>query len=97
MVTGYGMICARNEVFEGAYGDFARARRELDQALRDLDDQLVGSLADWDGPARHAYDDVQREWRKAAGDMAAQLRRLHQVIAGANRNHAAAEAASSGA
>jgi WXG100 family type VII secretion target len=86
-------ICAGNEIFDRAYEDFSRVRRDLEQTLRDLDEQLASSLAEWDGPARRAYDDVQREWRKAAGDMTAQLRRLHRVIDRANRNYAAAEAA----
>ncbi|MBO0805597.1 MAG: WXG100 family type VII secretion target [Nocardiopsaceae bacterium] len=93
MIAVYGVIYAQSWAFEQAYEDFSRARRELDETLRDLDEQLASSLAEWDGQARRAYDDAQREWRKAAGDMAAQLRRLHQVIAGANRNYAAAEAA----
>ena len=49
--------------------DLGQAHRNLNSNLDELKGELSGSLAQWDGAARAAYADVQRQWDASAAKM----------------------------
>lgn len=51
-------------------------------AIEDLEAKLNQHLADWDGDARTAYDEVRRDWHKTFEHMAKVLRQATNHLGG---------------
>lgn len=58
---------------QAGIGDLTSACGNLESLLNDLKGQLGASLNQWDGAARTAYSDVQRQWDASAAHM-------HEII-----------------
>ena len=80
-----------------ALDDAARALddgvRAVERQLAELRAYLAPLRASWSGPAAEAFDAHQRQWDRAATDLAASLAQLHDVVQVAHHNYGAAVAA----
>lgn len=75
----YAALSTAEQELGGAY---TAAKTTID----DLQAKLNQHLADWDGDARTAYDEVRREWQKAFEHMSAVLQRATNHLGG-TREH----------
>lgn len=60
--------------------DLGTAYRSLTTNLETLKGELNQSLAQWDGAARQAYTDVQRQWDQSAEKMADITNKMTSVL-----------------
>jgi early secretory antigenic target protein ESAT-6 len=70
---------------------FAQAYTGLSSTVGDLQSQLQGSLADWEGSAQQAYTEAHAIWTKAIADMGQVITAMSSVIGTANNNYLDAE------
>jgi WXG100 family type VII secretion target len=70
---------------------FVAAYNGLSSTVNNLDSQLRGSLATWDGQARDAYYQAKAIWDRAMADMGQVISGLSSVIGTANANYQSAE------
>jgi WXG100 family type VII secretion target len=76
---------------KAASGSFIEAFRELNATLEELDSELEGHLAEWDGSARTAYDRIQQDWNRVAARMAQIVDHLGTGIGEAHDIHKEAD------
>lgn len=69
---------------------FRQVLSELRKTLDSLDDDLHGSLTEWEGPARDAYQEFRDLWRETAREVERELDRLHRAIVRSHHNYHAA-------
>jgi uncharacterized protein YukE len=86
------VITVESEALERGYADFGTALTALVSALRTLDGQLTGSLAEWSGPARDAYDAAHAEWWRTVAALTGEQAWLRGVVSVAHGNYGRAEA-----
>lgn len=84
MSSDPGMLNISYETLADAQGDLAAAYAGAQATIDDLKAKLAGSLSMWTGHARHAYDDVQREWATAFAHMAAVLQKAQVHLGSTN-------------
>lgn len=60
--------------------DLNNAHRNLTGLLTDLKGELSSSLAEWDGAARAAYADVQRQWDASGDKMSDIVHKMTSVL-----------------
>jgi ESAT-6 family protein len=86
-----GMINIHYETLSGAETDLAAAYQAAANAIDELKTKLAGSLDQWTGNARQAYDEVQVEWNKAFAHMSQVLQQAHIHLGNANETYQAME------
>jgi 6 kDa early secretory antigenic target len=70
---------------------FMTAYNGLTSTVQNLQSQLQGHLADWQGSAQAAYHEAQAVWNTAIGDMGQVITGMSGVIGAANENYQRAE------
>lgn len=60
--------------------DIAHAIAELEGQLSRLEHDAVPLVATWSGEAKAAYDERQKRWRQAAGDLTAMLQDIKIAV-----------------
>lgn len=70
---------------------FVAAYNGLSSTVSNLQSQLQGNLADWQGSAQLAYHEAQAVWNQAVADMGAVISAMSSVIGAANENYQNAE------
>lgn len=58
----------------------ANAARSMEQELDQLRAQVSNHLAEWDGPARRAYTEAERQWQESANHMTEVTAKMQQVL-----------------
>ena len=61
-------------------GDLRQAHTNLNSTLDTLKGQLNTNLAEWDGAARQAYSEVQRQWDASAAKMSDIINKMTTVM-----------------
>ena len=61
-------------------GDLRQAHTNLNSTLDTLKGQLNTNLAEWDGAARQAYSEVQRQWDASAVKMSDIINKMTTVM-----------------
>ncbi|MDL4821084.1 WXG100 family type VII secretion target [Actinomadura opuntiae] len=74
------------QAFEDTERSFRNALQALNDVLAKLERDLNVHLAEWDGPARRAYQEAADSWHASARNLAAELDRLHRHVGLAHRN-----------
>ena len=80
-------------ILEEEYNNFQAYYKQINGVLETLDQEVKGSLSQWDGSARTAYNSAKAQWDSAALDMATTLNQLGGVVDVASQNFGAAEVA----
>lgn len=86
-----GLLNISYETLSGAENDLAAAYQSAQSAIDELKTKLAGSLDQWTGTAREAYDEVQGEWQQAFAHMAQVLQSAHVHLGNANETYQAIE------
>ncbi|WP_203567891.1 WXG100 family type VII secretion target [Aestuariimicrobium ganziense] len=71
--------------------DLGQAHKGLTNNLDELKGQLSSSLAQWDGAAREAYADVQRQWDQSAAKMSEIVAKMTSVLGQITEGYASNE------